>query len=155
MTVRHRMDNERGNIGREIESGLDRNNKPWAAFTLVTDVNARNDAGQWEKVGTEMYRVAMFGALARNAVESLRPGDPVVVSGEVRTESRVVDGEAQLRNQVRADMVAPDLVRTAVTMPERSARHAPAPSAAAGPATEAEWGPVAQPGSGAHPAVGA
>lgn len=143
MSVTHRMESQRGRIGKEIKSGLDKNNKPWANFSLATDINRLNEQGQWEKVGTEWYQVSVFGAQAKNVADSLRPGTPVVVSGDVEQSVRVVQGQdgepvAQTRNEVRADMVAPDMILTAVQLPERPAPSGPTES---GPGMSEQWGP--------------
>ncbi|GAB4097644.1 hypothetical protein GCM10028787_31190 [Brachybacterium horti] len=137
MSVTHRMESQRGRIGKEIKSGLGKNNKPWANFSLAVDVDRVNDEGSWERVRTDWYQVSAFGALAKNVETSLRPGLPVVVSGEVEQNVRVVEGPdgalvAQTRNEVRASMIAPDLILTSVVVPEGPGREGPS---AAGPGT--------------------
>lgn len=139
MSVTHRMESQRGHIGREIKSGLDKNNKPWTNFSLGVDVNRRNEQGSWEKVATDWYQVSVFGAQAKNVADSLRPGTPVVVSGDVTQSVRVAEGPdgtpvAQTRNEVRATMVAPDLILTPVVVPEKPVSAGPSqagPGAAA------------------------
>lgn len=130
MSVTHRMESQRGRIGKEINNGLDKNNKPWANFSLAVDVNRRSEQGDWEKVDTNWYQVSVFGAQAKNVVLSFSPGDPVVVSGNVEQAIRVVEGPdgtpvAQTRNEVRASMVGPDLILTPVTLPESPTRSGP------------------------------
>lgn len=180
MTVTRRMESQRGRIGREIKSGLDRNGEPWANFSMAVDRNRLNEQGQWERTGTDWYQVSVFGAQARNVAQSLRSGAPIVVSGDLSQQVRVVEGpdgqpQAQTRDEVRADMVAPDLILTAVELPERPAASGPdasgpqaqesversAPSAAAaapGPQSQptsggAAWPPVVEPGSGGQGAT--
>lgn len=140
MSVTHRMESQRGHIGKELNHGLDRNNKPWANFSLAVDVDRVNDQGRWEKVRTDWYQVAVFGAQARNVAASLRPGDPVVVSGDVETQSRMVDGpngpELRQRQAVRASMVAPDLILTPVSVNGRGIEPV-------GPGMQAEANPYA------------
>ncbi|MDN5821625.1 MAG: single-stranded DNA-binding protein [Brachybacterium sp.] len=140
MSVTHRMESQRGRIGKEINRGLDKNNKPWANFSLAVDVNRQNEQGTWEKVDTNWYQVAVFGAQAKNVADSFSPGDPVVVSGNVEQAIRVVEGPdgtpvAQTRNEVKASMVGPDLILTPVTLPESPARSGPTRS---GPGTTAQ-----------------
>lgn len=162
MSVTHRMESQRGRIGREINSGLDKNNKPWANFSLAVDVNRRNDQGSWEKVGTDWYQVSVFGAQAKNVAESLRPGTPVVVSGDVEQRVRVVEGPdgapaAQTRDEVRATMVAPDLILTPVVIPEGPASAGPSqagPGATASVATGPSQTPAPAVTPSASPSAG-
>lgn len=130
MSVTRRMESQRGRIGKEIKSGLDKNNRPWANFSFAVDINQRDEQGNWEKVDTAWYQVSAFGALAKNVTESLRPGVPVVVTGDLEQQVRVVQGDdgapvAQTRDEVRASMVSPDLILTSVVVPERPSRQGP------------------------------
>src|SRR5699024_9603239 len=113
MSVTHRMESQRGRIGRKLNSGLDKDNVPWANFSLAVDVNRRNEQGNWEKVRTDWYQVSAFKALAKNVSESFGPGSPVVVTGDVTEAHRVVAGDggapgARRLKDDRADMIAPN-----------------------------------------------
>lgn len=157
MSVTHRMESQRGRIGREIKSGLDKNNKPWANFSLAVDVNRQNDQGTWEKIGTDWYQVSVFGAQAKNVADSFHPGTPVVVTGDVQQSVRVVEGPegtpvAQTRDEVRAEMVAPDMILTPVVIPEKPAAAGPS-QAGPGAAVETGSAPSTAP-SQAPPAPG-
>lgn len=137
MSVTYRMESQRGHIGREIKSGLDKNSKPWANFSLGVDVNRRDEQGNWEKIRTDWYQVSVFGAQAKNVADSFGSGTPVVVTGDVSESYRVVEGSdgapvVQARKEVRADMVGPDMILTSVVVPEKPARTGPSQ---AGPGT--------------------
>lgn len=154
MSVTHRMESQRGHIGREIKSGLDKNNKPWANFSLGVDVNRRDEQGSWEKIRTDWYQVSVFGAQAKNVADSFDSGTPVVVTGDVSESYRVVEGPdgaptVQTRKEVRADMVAPDMILTSVVVPQKPARTGPSQ---VGPGTA---GPVGtDPASSTPPSPG-
>lgn len=147
MSVTHRMESQRGRIGRKLNSGLDKDNVPWANFSLAVDVNRRNEQGNWEKVRTEWYQVSAFKSLAKNVSESFGPGSPVVVTGDVTEAHRVVEGDdgapvVQTRKEVRADMIAPDMILTPVVIPEKPAYAGPSQ---AGPGTAGPEGTASGP----------
>src|SRR5699024_7736095 len=113
MRVAPRREARRGRIGRQLNSGVDKDNVPWANFSLAVDVNRRNEQGNWEKVRTDWYQVSAFKALAKNVSESFGPGSPVVVTGDVTEAHRAVEGDdgapsVQRLKDDRADMIAPN-----------------------------------------------
>lgn len=138
MASTHRIDNERGRIGKSIDQGVDGNGKPWVNFSLASDVNRRNEHGEWDQVGTTWRQVHAHGAKAKNFADTFQPGDPVVVSGDVEVEARVVSSDEgpriEQRENVNADMVAPDMNFMAVQLPPRRPRESQGPTAQAGPA---------------------
>ncbi|MGP5132061.1 single-stranded DNA-binding protein [Brachybacterium tyrofermentans] len=143
MSVTQKMESQRGRIGKEIKHGLDKNGKPWVNFSLAVDRNARNEQGNWEKVGTDWYQVSAFRELAKNVKDSFSPGDPVVVSGDLSQSVRVVEGPdgapvAQTRDEVRARMIGPDMILTPVIMPESPGSSGP--RQASGPDPQAAEG---------------
>lgn len=142
MTVTQRMESQRGQIGKEIRHDLDKNGNPWANFSLAVDRNRQDQQGNWHKEGTDWYQVSVFGAQAANVAESLRPGAPVVVTGRLETEHRLGEDDngqpvVQVRNNVIADVVAPDLRRTAVILPDKPETAGPSVSGT-GPQATAE-----------------
>lgn len=60
---------------------------PYASFRLGCTQRVRDHAtGTWKDAPTEWYTVKAWRQVATNVVQSLRKGDPVVVTGKLRTE---------------------------------------------------------------------
>lgn len=151
MSSINRIDNERGHIGEQIQHGIDRNGEKWANFSLGSDVNRRNEQGQWEKTGTNWRQVHAHGVLAENFVASFEPGDAIVVSGRVTPEARMrtINGEQQIgvRDNVRADMIAPDMLYTEVHFRHRKGEEVRPAVPQEGMAPQPEAQPAARSGA--------
>lgn len=75
------------------------------------------DENKWVDVDTTYWQVAAFRDLANNCVESLKKGDPVIVTGRMKSRE-FTDKEGNNRTvfEVTADKVAVDLSRVCVTV---------------------------------------
>ncbi len=107
----------------------------------------RRDArtGEYADAGTNWYDVEAWRGLGRNAAESLRKGDPVVVQGSLEIDDWQ-RGEQRGRSvRVTARHLGPDLLFGTARFAS-SGRAAPAerPAPATAPEAEDEW---ARPGA--------
>ena len=99
-----------GNIGTDIETF---NGDDWvlARFRLACTPRVRR-GGEWTDGETTWISVRASNRLARNVADSLRKGDPVVVTGRLRTHVwQDPDGVKQDRLIVEASAVGHDLNR--------------------------------------------
>lgn len=95
-----------GNVGGDVEY---RNNSvPVASFRLANTPRVRK-SGEWVDGHTTWLTVTCFRALATNAAASLRRGDPVLVSGRLRTNVWSKDGVDYERLVLEAVSVGHDL----------------------------------------------
>ncbi|GAA5192307.1 hypothetical protein GCM10023346_13970 [Arthrobacter gyeryongensis] len=83
--------------------------------------------GTWQDGEPVFHNVAAFRALAENAANSLKKGDPVTVAGELEFRSYEKAGEKREARRIVADTIGPDL-RFGTAVYQRSAH-----TAAAGP----------------------
>lgn len=88
--------------------------------------------GSWHDGEPVFHNVSAFRALAENASNSLKKGDPVTVSGELEFRSFEKDGERREARRIVAETIGPDL-RFGTAAYQRSAR-------AAGPGASTEAG---------------
>jgi len=67
------------------------------------------DGDSWKDGVTSWFRVGLFGKAAENAVESIKKGDLVHVSGILVVREWEKDGKKGTSLDVRADFVAPSI----------------------------------------------
>jgi single-strand DNA-binding protein len=95
-----------GNVGGDVEY---RNNTlPVASFRLACTPRIRK-AGEWVDGPTTWLTVTAFRSLAENLAGSLRRGDPVLVSGRLRTNVWNRDGVEHERLVLEATSAGHDL----------------------------------------------
>lgn len=95
-----------GNVGGDVEY---RNNTvPVASFRLACTPRIRR-AGDWVDGPTTWLTVTCFRGLATNAAGSLRRGDPVLVTGRLRTNTWTRDGVEHERTVLEATSIGHDL----------------------------------------------
>ncbi|NYG56539.1 single-stranded DNA-binding protein [Nocardioides perillae] len=123
---------------------------PLASFRVGCTPRRRREGG-WEDLPSVWFTVKAWAHLARNAADSLRQGDPVVVQGRLVAESwRRDDGTRASRHVVVADAVGHDLVHGAGSFTRRRPhREAPTGAAAGAPATPAGSDPAPVPATAA------
>jgi single-strand DNA-binding protein len=88
-----------------------------AAFTVAHNPRVKGADGEWRDGETSFFRVTAWRDEAENIVESLSRGDPVIVTGRVRTNVWE-DKHGQTRRDlvVTADAVAVPLARHRVRL---------------------------------------
>ena len=130
-----------GNLGSDPRS-LGNGNTPICSFSLgVTDGYFNRQSGQWVSRPTTWLRVKAFRLLAANIMASLHKGDPVIITGQIGTETwQNSNGDEQSTMVITATNVGHDLAMgrsVFVKNPPRSQSHEPnGGSVAAAPAAE-------------------
>lgn len=86
---------------------------PWVMFRVASTPSVWDQASRsWRDLPTTWMSVKAFRQLAQNAADSLEVGDPVVVTGRLRTETWTTkDGELRESNVLEASLIAHDLTR--------------------------------------------
>lgn len=128
-----------GNLTTDPDTGVSEKETDWTRLRVaVNDRQFNEQSGQWEDGGSVFHDVVVFGRQARNAAASLRKGDTVLVTGQLRfsTYTDKETGAQRESRQVVADTVAASLKYDEVTI-----AHSPK---AKGPEAYAT-GPVAAP----------
>ena len=98
-----------GRVGTKVE--LREGNVPWVLFRVAStpsyfDATTRT----WRDLETIWISVKAWRSLAQNVADSLEIGDPVVVTGKVRTERWTTqDGEARESTVLEANLIGHDL----------------------------------------------
>jgi single-strand DNA-binding protein len=96
---------------------------PYAAFRLAqTERRFNPRTNRWEDGTTSWYSVTCWRSWGENVAQSLRVGDPVVVSGRLKVRDFKVEGEARRQAEIDAVTVGHDIRRgvsnfTKVTRP--------------------------------------
>lgn len=138
-----------GLLGADPELATTSTGRPKARFRVAVTRREVRD-GQWRDVDTTWMQVEAWNQLAQNVAASLRRGDPVVVSGVLRT-SRWTDerGTRHDRLHVTAQHVGHDLAFGVSTFSRASG-----PGRGGGdpaPAPEGGNGPVVAPADAESP----
>ncbi len=95
-----------GNVGGDVEY---RNTTiPLASFRLACTPRIRR-AGDWVDAPTTWLTVTCFRGLAEHVASSVRRGDPVIVSGRLRTNVWTKEGVEHERLVLEATTVGHDL----------------------------------------------
>jgi single-strand DNA-binding protein len=108
---------------------------PVVNFRVATTSRTFNrELGRWVDGSTLFLKVACWRRLAENVVKSVHRGDPIVVTGNLFTQSyRAQDGSRRWSYEVEASSIGPDLTRGTATF-VRSQSLADMPSDRAEPA---------------------
>ncbi|WEK14496.1 MAG: single-stranded DNA-binding protein [Candidatus Microbacterium phytovorans] len=126
---------------------------PIINFRLASNVRRRDEAtGTWVDGHTNWYAVSAYRGLAEHALESVRKGHRVIVSGSFKLREWEANGRQGVAAEIDAVSLGHDLL-WGTTVYRRSAESSPAgPNAGASTAGEAEsavhadlsgsWAPV-------------
>ncbi|WCC79355.1 single-stranded DNA-binding protein [Cutibacterium equinum] len=110
-----------GNLGTDVEMKI---GEGWrgARFRVAHTPRVMRQ-GEWVDATTTWLSVHVYGRLADNCAASLRKGDPVVVSGRLRTRNWIDDEGSHEQLIVVASNVGPDLSRVSAVCcrPEKRA----------------------------------
>jgi single-strand DNA-binding protein len=103
---------------------------PWTLFRVASTPSVWDQGSRsWRDLPTTWMSVKAFRQLAQNAVDSLAVGDPVVVTGRLRTEVWTTkEGEQRETSVLEATLIAHDLNR-GVTRFRKTDRQQQAPAA--------------------------
>lgn len=103
-----------------------------AKLRVAVNQRIQGTDGTWQDGEPVFHNVSAFRALAENASNSLKKGDPVTVAGELEFRSYEKDGEKREARRIVADTIGPDL-RFGTAVYQRSAHTAvPGPDAGIG-----------------------
>lgn len=83
---------------------------PVAAFRLATtERRFDRDAGAWVDAHTNWYSVSAFGQLGANTAQSVRKGNPVIVTGRLRVRDWSSEERSGTSVDIQAEAVGLDL----------------------------------------------
>lgn len=133
---------------------LPNSGKAVATIPLVASDQRKKDDGTWEDTETLFVRGTVWEKMAENAVESLKKGDLVLVTGRIYVrEYEAQDGSKQRSVEMKVETIAPSLrfrstphsdapeARAASASPSAPPAQASAPASAQAPAqTSDPWG---------------
>lgn len=97
-----------GNLAVDPEVRFTPSGAQVANLVVLENRRRRNDAGEWEDLEPNRYRVQAWAGLAENVAESLHRGDRVLITGAITTD-RWIDkdsGEARTAQVIKASDVA-------------------------------------------------
>jgi single-strand DNA-binding protein len=97
-----------------------------SAFRLACTPRVKLKGGEYGDGNTTWIDVSCFRGLATNVAASIRKGDPVIVSGRLRTSVWEKDGQTRERLTLEADVIGHDLTRGTAIF-RRSPRATPEP----------------------------
>lgn len=101
-----------GNVATELRTSLENQGHERVSFRLIATERRRDTAtGTWVDGDEFAVTVVCWGALARNVAESVRLGDPMMISGRLTTRRYDADGETKYLTELRAIQVGHDLSR--------------------------------------------
>jgi single-strand DNA-binding protein len=96
-----------GNLGRDPEMRYTPNGRQVTEFSVAVTHRGRDQAtGEWADLGTDWFRVTVWGDRAERAAEEFRKGNRVFVEGRFRTrEYDAKDGTKRTSLEITADNV--------------------------------------------------
>ncbi|MDN5558228.1 MAG: single-stranded DNA-binding protein [Ruaniaceae bacterium] len=97
----------RGNAAKDPERRETRNGS-WARFSMGVTARVRGDDGYVDRP-TQWFEIRVYGTQADNVARSITKGCPVLVRGELRTDTWESEGEVRSMQYIRAETVALDL----------------------------------------------
>ena len=96
-----------GNLGRDPEMRYTPNGRPVTEFSVAVTHRGRDpQSGEWADLGTDWFRVTVWGDRAERTAEEFRKGNRVFVEGRFRTrEYDAKDGTKRTSLEITADNV--------------------------------------------------
>lgn len=110
-----------GNLAADPELRFTSTGQAVAGLRVACTPRRRGADGQWTDGDTIWLKCTVWGPLAEHVAESLRRGDQVVLSGQLRDDSYEKDGQRVTAHQVVVDHIGPSL-QFATARPEKAAR---------------------------------
>ncbi len=99
-----------GNLGADpVSFGRDPNNQGCSFNVGVSPSYFDQSSHSWKSRDTVWVKVRAFRTLATNALQSLRKGDAVIVSGALRVDKWTKDGVDRMAPVVEANIIGHDL----------------------------------------------
>ena len=96
-----------GNLGADPEMRYTPNGRPVTEFSVAVTHRGRDpQSGEWADLGTDWFRVTVWGDRAERTAEQFRKGNRVFVEGRFRTrEFERKDGTKGISLEITADNV--------------------------------------------------
>jgi single-strand DNA-binding protein len=96
-----------GNLGRDPEMRYTPNGRAVTEFSVAVTHRGRDQqSGEWADLGTDWFRVTVWGDRAERTAEEFRKGNRVFVEGRFRTrEYDAKDGTKRTSLEITADNV--------------------------------------------------
>ena len=117
-----------GNVGRDPETKYMSDGSAVCNLTLATTRRYKDKSGQ-QQSDTEWHRVSLFGRLAEIAEKYVKKGDPLFVTGRLRTRKYTArDGSEKQQTEVIAEEIQ-------LLSAKSSSESTPAPVAHSAPKT--------------------
>ena len=98
-----------GNLVADPELSYGESGIAHAKLRVAVNQRIQGADGTWQDGDPVFHNVSAFRALAENASNSLKKGDPVTVSGELEFRAFEKDGERREARRIVADTIGPDL----------------------------------------------
>lgn len=98
-----------GNLVADPELTYGESGVAHAKLRVAVNQRMQGADGSWQDGEPVFHNVSAFRALAENASNSLKKGDPVTVSGELEFRSFDKDGERREARRIVAETIGPDL----------------------------------------------
>lgn len=116
-----------GNVASAPEVQTTAGGKAFVRFRVATNERYRDQGGEWRDHEAVFWDVEAWEAVAQSIGEHLNVGDPVIVTGPMRSQSwETEQREKRVRRFVKCEAIGRDLVRGA----RKAARAAAAETAA-------------------------
>ena len=94
-----------GNVGRDPETKYMSDGSAVCNLTLATTRRYKDKSGQ-QQADTEWHRISLFGRLAEIAEKYVKKGDPLYVTGRLRTRKYTArDGSEKQQTEVIAEEI--------------------------------------------------
>lgn len=131
-----------GNVASDVRRLDTAGGLPMAKFRIASSGRRFDKArGAWVDLPATFVTVVCWRTLADNAARSLAKGDPVVVTGRLRSRTVERDGRSDTVHEIEATSLGHDIAR-GTTAFQRRHRDA----AASGPASQSSAGDLADAG---------
>lgn len=99
-----------GNVGTDPQRTVTKDGLTVTEFRLGSTRRRRDAAtGEWVDSGTSWFRVSCFRGLAENVFQSVRRGEGVIVTGDLRVRQWENDRGRGTDVEIRADAVGHDM----------------------------------------------
>jgi len=99
-----------GTVGFDPDYKVDGNGLPRVTLRLASDQRRKNrETGAWENGDPNWYSIIAFRYLATNIAASVKKGERVIVTGNLKLREWVDDGVKRVRPEIVASSVGHDL----------------------------------------------
>lgn len=91
-----------GRLGRDPELTYGQTGTARCVLSVADDFGRKDQAGTWQKQGTNWYRVTLWRDMAENAADLVK-GDMVIISGRLEQREYESNGETKRSIEVQVD----------------------------------------------------